>query len=269
MDIAELSPAAIGIGIFVSLLVAAAVGLALHVVRFRYWPATPEELGRQQTEQGYLVSGTLLLLGLLMAFTLSVSLDRFEHRRLLVVSEANAIGTAYLRSQILDEPHRERLSRLLVAYTDNRIRLGGGGGDRAFLLARNDRLLTHIWAAVTAATPSATEKGITTPFLNTFNEVIDLDTERKVARQAKVPEAVLVTLYIFLIATAGVLGNVLGGTFQRLTGVFLLMLLTLTTGVIVDLNRPISGWIRESQQPLVMLQASLLREPRTAFDRFR
>ena len=77
-------------------------------------------------QEGYLVGSLLGFLALLMAFSFSMALDRYEERRHLVIQEANAIGTAYLRTQLLDEPHRGRLSGLLVAYTDNRIALGTG-----------------------------------------------------------------------------------------------------------------------------------------------
>lgn len=52
---------------------------------------------------------------------LSLAVERFETRRALVLEEANAIGTTYLRTQMFDQPHRDRISLLLVAYTDNRI----------------------------------------------------------------------------------------------------------------------------------------------------
>ena len=73
--------------------------------------------------EGYVVSAVLALMGLLLGFTFALSVDRFETRRALVLQEANAIGTAYLRSQALTEPHRSRMSKALVDYTNNRIAL--------------------------------------------------------------------------------------------------------------------------------------------------
>src|SRR4051794_670555 len=73
----------------------------------------------EHAQEGYLVGSMLGILALLMAFSFSMALDRYEERRHLVVQEANAIGTAYLRAQLLDEPYRGRLSKLLVDYTDN------------------------------------------------------------------------------------------------------------------------------------------------------
>ena len=134
----------------------------------------------QRNQESYLVGSMLGLLALLLAFSFAMGVDRYEERRHLVVQEANAIGTSYLRAQLLDEPHRSRLSKLLVDYTDNRI--GLGPGDHAQIqrqLAVNDGLLTEIWTGVTAARNCPGPRDFGVPVLVMFNEVIDLDTERK------------------------------------------------------------------------------------------
>ena len=102
----------------------------------------------------------------------------------------------------------------------------------------------------------------------TFNEVIDLDTERKIARQVRVPAPVLLLLYGFLILTAAVLGYVLEERRARI-GVFVLfILLSSYVSIIADLNRPTSGNIKESQEAMLMLQRSLRSQPPRVFDRF-
>jgi hypothetical protein len=254
--------AGIALGVFVSLLLANLLGRRFQKLRTKIWPASQSEARRHQTQEGYIVSGTLVLMGLLIGFTFSMAVQRYEERRLLVVSEANALGTSYLRAQILDEPFRTNLSKLLVEYTANRIELGTAARDqRPSLLARNDELLTQIWKGVVAASASARDKGISTPLLMAFNDVIDRDADRKAARLARVPETVLVSLYMFLLVTALLLGSILTGTPQRITAGLFFLLLTMMFSVIVDLNRPTSGSIRESQQPLVLLHRSLLAMP--------
>lgn len=252
--------------VLITMLLAAFVGHAVHRwVRHRAKDGEKED----HNQESYLVGSMLGFLALLMAFSFSMALDRYEERRHLVIQEANAIGTAYLRTQLLDEPHRGRLSGLLVAYTDSRIALGTGnhaGLDRQ--LAMNDRLLTDIWAAVTAARDSANAHGITTAILITFNEVIDLDTERKVARQVRVPAPVLMLLYWFLIMTAAVVGYVLDERRARLGAFVLFVLLSMYVSIIADLNRPASGNIKESQEPMLMLRQSLKSQPPEVFDKF-
>jgi hypothetical protein len=265
--LSNLSLAGVVLVMLASMLIAAGAGNAVRQLQRRLSEGR-EHVERSQ--ESYLVGSMLGLLALLMAFSFSMAIDRYEERRHLVVQEANAIGTAYLRTQLLDEPHRARLSGLLSEYTDNRIALGTAGrGENDRQLKVNDQLLTQIWAAVTAARDSAQTHGISTPILMTFNEVIDLDTERKVARLVRVPAPVLLLLYGFIIMTAGVLGFVLEERRAWIGASVLFVLLSLYIGIIADLNRPASGSIRESQEPMEMLRQSLQSQPPQVFDRYR
>ena len=262
--VSGLSLAGVALVMLASMLLAALAGRALHQLRRRL---APEHEEAEHSQESYLIGSMLGLLALLLAFSFAMAVDRYEERRHLVIQEANAIGTAYLRSQLLDQPHRARLSGLLVQYTDNRIALGSAGRDEVVSrLAANDKLLTEIWAAVTAARDSAHAYGISTPILMTFNEVIDLDTERKVARLVRVPVPVLLLLYSFLNMTAGVLGFVLEGRRAWLGAFVLFVLLSLYVSIIADLNRPASGNIRESQEPMLMLRQALKAQPPKIFD---
>jgi len=264
---AGLSLVGLAVAIFASMVIASLLGYGARRLERRLTVRTEEP---EHSQESYLIGGMIGLLALLLAFSFSIALDRFDERRHLVVQEANAIGTAYLRTQMLDEPHRSRLSGLLVDYTDSRIRLAGiPPADMKSQLAVNDRLLTDIWAAVSAARESALAHGISTPLLMTFNEVIDLDTERKISRKLRMPNEVLQLLFGFLIVTAAVLGYVLEDRRGRIGAATLFVLLSLYVGVIADLNRPTSGNIRESQEAMLMLQASLKSQPPAAFDRYR
>lgn len=253
--------------ILLAILIAALIGYVFQKVGIRYGRRAPRT-DRMESQENFLVSGILVLLALMLAFTTSFVVELYDQRRLLAVEEANAIGSAYFQTQALDEPHRTRLSNLLADYTDNRIALSTAPGDRRQLLARNDRLLTDIWAAALAATESARDKGISSPFFFSFSKVLDYDTERKVARLSRVPEGILVTLYTFLVVTAGLLGAVLNGARQRIIAGILFVLLTLAVAMIVDLNRPTRGTIRESQLGLLLLRDTM-KVPRSDYDRFR
>lgn len=253
----------IGTFLLISMVAAAAIGGWVKSRR-----AVPE--GAKEDKDSYIVSSVLGLLALLMAFTFSLAIDRFETRRALVVEDANAIGTAYLRAQLLDEPHRTRLSRLLIAYTDNMITLARlpAPVPRA-RLDQDDRILTDIWSATAAAfdTPK------TMPFVNTLqqaiNAVIDLDASRRAARQARVPAEVFGVLLVYLVGTAGVLGNVLGLGRARLAAGFLLLLLSLSFLLIIDIDRATAGGITESQGPMEELSRSLHAQPPGTFDHWR
>jgi len=262
--LAGLSLVGLAVAIFLSMLVASLVGYGVRRIERRLTVRTEKP---EHSQESYLVGGMIGIMALLLAFSFSIALDRFDERRHLVVQEANAIGTSYLRAQMLDEPHRGRLSSLLVAYTDNRIRLASVAPDQLNAqLAINDKLLTEIWSAVIASSESALAHGISVPLVNTFNEVIDLDTERKISRTVKMPNEVLELLFGFLLLTAAVLGYVLEERRGRIGAGVLYVLLSLYVSVIADLNRPTSGKIREAQDAMLMLQASLKAQPPHAFD---
>ena len=250
----------LALGLFVIFAAATFAGMRLQAMRAKLNKAEEEK-------SQFLVSGTMLLLGLLLAFTFSLALERYEQRRLLVIDEANALGTAYLRAQILDEPHRTALSELLIGYTENRIVLGRAKGDRKALLAKNDEILTRLWSAVKAGNDAANAKGMSTVYYWAFNDVFNLDTERKSARLARIPDAVLLAVVLVSILTAAVIGSVLTGATHRIRAGVFLALLTTSLCLIIDLNRPAEGLIVEPQEPLELLLVSMKATPRSEFDK--
>ena len=266
--LSNLSIVGTGIVTLLVLLMAAGAGQLLRRAQERRARRNDSESEPSVAQEGYLLSSALGLLGLLLAFSFGMVLNRYEARRELVTTEANAIGTAYLRAQLLDEPHRSRLSNLLIAYTDNRNKLATADDPKAYFAA-NDRLLTEIWAAVSAARESALSHGLTTALLMTFNEVIDLDTERKIAWRLRVPTEVLFLLLVFLAVTAGVVGHQVDGPRGKRAALVLFALLAVSITVITDINRPMAGSARESQEAMRMLLASLKAQSPGTFDQFK
>ena len=250
----------IGLIILAALLLAATIGYG-----FRRWreiqrkkePYDNED-GDKEGQEGYLVSSVLGLLALLLGFTFSLAVDRFDARRGFVLEEANAIGTVYLRTQLLEAPHRERLSRLLVTYTDNRLVLAGAREPvPPELLKANDQLVTQLWQATVAAFPTIKDYDFSSSYLESMNTVIDLDTSRKAARRAHVPSTVFLVLSIYAVGTAAVLGYVLVGIRGRISAAAVMMLFTLAFLLIIDIDRPTLGTVRESQGPMEWLRNSM------------
>lgn len=257
----------LGGGMLILMTLAVAGGIALRNWNDRRAP--PGSKGDEGGLEGYVVSAVLGLLALLMGFTFSLAVDRFEMRRALVLEEANAIGTAYLRAQLLEEPHRTRISQLLVNYTDNRITLGTAPPNEIPpLLAANDRMLTDLWAATASAFVSIKGIDFSSTFVDGVNNVIDLDAARKTARMARVPAEVFFVLFVYLIVTAGVLGYVFVGNRGRGAAAFMLALLTLSLLLILDIDRPNKGGVREAQTPMEQLRASFKAQPPAVFDRY-
>lgn len=255
----------IGIGLVLSMAIAAAIG---WFVRRRLVAASGER--EKSDQEGYIVSGALGLLALLLGFTFSLAIERYEGRRALVLEEANDIGTAYLRAQILPSPHRERVSNILVVYTDNRIALAqvhGSGSERDGLVRQNDRLLTDLWAETVAVMPSIRDAEFSGAYIESVNAVIDMDTARKVARGLHVPSEVFLLLLVYQIVSAGVLGFVLYGRHGIALATMLCLLFTLSLLLIIDVDRPTSGGVRESQTPMLLLKDSLASQPPKVFNR--
>lgn len=226
-----------------------------------------EEVDSKGQEE-IILSAVLGLLALLLGFTFSLAVDRYEARRRLVVDEANAIGTVYLRAQLLEEPHRLRMSRLLVQYTDNRIALAKAPPRRLLeRLHRNRDLIHDIWTAAKASFPTIQGLDFSSAYLESVNALVELGSERVAERMVRVPPEVFFVLFIYMITTAGVVGYVLKGPQSHLVATFLLALLTLSLMLIIDVDRPRTGIVQESQAPMEDVRRAMQLWQPESFDR--
>jgi hypothetical protein len=253
------------VGLLTLALMAAAYALG-HALQ----PAPGEDARKSgDGQETFVVSAVLGLLALLIGFTFALAVDRFEGRRVLVLEEANAIGTAYLRTQLLAAPHRARLSSILTTYLDNRIALADPSADRVARLTQNDRLLVDLWAATAALFDDIKELGLSSDYLEPINGLIELDAARKTAYAARVPAEVFFVLLVFILVSSAVLGYVLTSRSPQVTGGLLLLLLVLVFTLMLDIDRPTAGLVNESQAPLMTLRASIAAEPPSVYDRWR
>jgi hypothetical protein len=211
------------------------------------------------------LQGALLgLLALLLGFTFAMAMSRFETRKQLVLEESNAIGTTFLRAQLLPEPPRQEISNLLRQYVDVRLAFYEANIDPQKLRQANDRteqLHKQLWsltAALGAKDPRAVTTGL---FLQSLNEVIDLHAKRITAMENHVPEIILVLLYFVALTVTGLMGygSGLGGRRNFLVTLMASILIAAVILVIIDLDRPRRGLIRISQQRLVELRDSLAK----------
>jgi hypothetical protein len=222
-----------------------------------------------ESQQGYVVSSIFALLALLVAFTFGLSVDRFQTRRELVVQEANAIEAVYLKAQLLDEPHRSRFANLLVRYTENRLALAKLRRDHATaqqLLTKDDVLLRNIWAATIPAFQSVKTLDYSSSFVEAVTDLVKVDAERKSLRRSQIPTTILVALFFYTFIAAAVLGGVMKTRKGRQLSIVLLGLNILALMLVADINRPVEGTIRESQEPMERLFAKLVANPRPAAD---
>lgn len=203
---------------------------------------------------GHLLSAALALLGLLIAFTFSMAASRYEDRRALVLAEANALSTTYLRVQALDEPYRDRLSGLVLSYGDLRQGFFTAGEDPARLAQsdqQTDALQARIWTELTAAVRAAPTATINPSLLDSANELFDLAASRRAALDARVPPAILRALTLYAFVAAAMLGYSLasGGRRHGVASTALFVLVALAVTLILDLDRPRAGSVTVSQAP--------------------
>ena len=139
---------------------------------------------------------TFALFGLLMAFVFSGAYARFDNRRDLIVDEANAIGTAYLRVDLLPADAQPALRQAFRDYTQSRIQFYEHLGDKAAATAdlnRSTQLQQTIWQSSLQASTGAEHNSTRLLLIPALNEMIDIVTTRTVAVQ-KHPPALLYTL---------------------------------------------------------------------------
>lgn len=199
-------------------------------------------------EDGYVLSAVLGLLALLIAFTFGLALNRHEERRALVVVEANALGTAWLRTELLDDPAPVR--RLMRDYTRERVAFGHTDGEtRDGHAVRAAQLQSRLWEAVMQRLAPHRGTAAVPVVVSPFNEAFDAATSRQAALEARLPDTVLLALGLYCVMSAGMLGFTLaiGGVRHRLPPVMLFALLTLAVGLVLDLDRPRSGSIQVPQ----------------------
>lgn len=255
----------LGVILLACVFLAAGAGFAL-----RNWARRTADTPEQQNQENIIVSGLLGLLTLLLAFTFSLAINRFEARRELVITHSNTIGTAYLRVQLLPEPHRTRLSRLLVDYTGNILSLAQARRkDLPTLLARDDRLLGDIWSATAAAHDATKTLPFSLGFLESMNAMIDADAARRGERLARLPHRVLAALFIYLAITGTVLGYLVSGNRIRLVASALMTLLVVSLVLIVDIDQPTRDSIVESQSSIEAVLGTLKSQPPGSYDRWR
>lgn len=238
----------------------------------RSWLARNPHLRRGSGNgyQGYIMFSVLGLLVILLGFSFLLSISRYEERRELVISHANAIETAYLRAQLLDAPHRERLGHLLTIYNDNLIELASARPAQVPMLLGNDSvILTQIWAATAAATDAVRSVPLSLALTESVNRLTDLDASRRALPMIGIPTAVFVVLFIYHVGAAGLLGYVLPEGTAQFAGGFLLALMSLALVLIIDINQPASGSIRTDSFPSLQVREFIKSQPPAVFDRWR
>ena len=216
----------------------------------------------QSADLGLITGASLSFLALLLAFVINYAIGAFNERRLLVVSEANAVGTAFLRTGLLPDPARTESRQLYREYIAMRLEALRPEKART-AIARSEQIQDQLWAL-------AEELGREDPtptmslYLSALNEVIDLHTNRLSAeRDSRLPLPILLGLLGVSLLTMVLVGitDSYHEHRNRIALIVLVVILSLAYLLIIELDRSNTSLIRVSQQPLIELQQKMLLSP--------
>jgi hypothetical protein len=207
-----------------------------------------------------IADASLALLGLLLAFTFSMSLGKHDERLSAVLAESNAIGDFYTCATLLKEPIRPQLQAVIREYTQHRMDVSQNI-DRTDVLeahiqqcqAAQGRMTDLVAQALADGTPAAV------PLTNSLNNLTSNYAARIFALHNRLPWSIVVVLFVASVVAMLLMGHQHGAT--RKPGVAgvagFILLVSLVVFVILDLNQPHSGLIMVSQEPMERLRASL------------
>jgi hypothetical protein len=241
--------------------------LILAVSLFMFWvSSTIGGLLRKKTrrlETGsredfkFVLGGTLTLLGLIIGFTFSMAVSRYDQRKNLEQQEANAIGTEYDRTDLLPPIDAAKLRELLKSYLDQRISRYTLRNERRLrqIMAETTRLQTEMWSAVSTSA-AAQPSPLTALTVAGMNEVLDRQGDAQAARRNRIPIMAWV-----LVIMLSIFCNVLMGYGALERSGFLILVLPIALSVslflIADIDSPGHGLIRVQPENLQSLAESL------------
>jgi len=225
-------------------------------IGLRYLARSPQK-GLHGT--GVIDGGIFAVWGLLLAFTFSGAANRFDERRSLVGQEANDVGTAYLRLDLLSPKAQEPLQQLFRQYLETRLETYQKASDEAAwkeTLARSIGLQNEIWKQATIACQQANQPLAGMLLLPALNAMIDITTTRLVATKNHPPMVVYFLLLVLSFCCAMLIGfNQAEEKYRHWFHTsWFVMITTLIIYVIIDMEFPRVGLIRVDSIDQVLVQ---------------
>ena len=213
---------------------------------------------------GVIVGASLALVGFMLAFSFSITAQVFQSRRQLLLDEVNAIGTAYLRAGLLSEPHGSEIRNLLRQYVDLRVSLVNVSrlqNPEKFKKAFSDSetLQDKMWSHAVAISQADRHSPIDALFIDSLNNMIDLQTSRITTASYRLPRIIWHAIYFITGISMFMVGYQIGlsGKSNLKVGILLALTFSAVLYLMVDLDRATEGHIRLSQKPMIELQQKL------------
>jgi hypothetical protein len=238
---------------FAALLLAALVG---DIVRKRLIPLGEEE----RNDFGVVLGATLTLLGLLIGFSFSMAISRYDQRKSYEEEEANAIGTEYLRADLLPAVEAAKVRALLKNYLDQRILFYTARDSQhlAKINADTAELQNQLWSTVRPG-PATQPTPVFALAVSGMNDVLNSQGYTQSAWWNRIPVAAWMLMAVIAFGTNLLIGYGARRTDRRL---FLILptAVSLAFFLISDIDSPRGGAIRVVPHNLISLAKSLSAE---------
>jgi CDP-diglyceride synthetase len=227
--------------LFVVTLAVLAAAVAVGVLVGRRRAALP---AAERADLGLVLGAVLTLLGLIIGFSFSMALDRYDQRVALEEAEANAIGTAYLRADVVPAADSARLKALLRRYTELRLQFYRAGAEDPDLAARTAQLQTELWNAAAAA-GVAMPNPVTATLVTGINDVLNAQGSAQAAWWNRIPAAAWILMLLIALCAAFLVGyNAKDARRERGVLLVLPFVLSIAFLLIADIESPRGGAIR-------------------------
>jgi hypothetical protein len=207
---------------------------------------------------GTVVGGMLGLMAFLLAFCVGIVINQHNGRKAMVVTEANAVGTAYLRAGFLDETDQDLSRDLLREYVEVRLAAAEDASLIESATARSEEIHGELWSIVEDNVNQGRESDVMALYVESINDVIDVHSLRLAAIDLRLPETLWMVLYAATMLSFLLVGVANSADGKRDPVAILLFSLALVAVlmIIVDLDRPQQGLLTVSQSAL----SDLLRQ---------
>ena len=213
----------------------------------------------EREDLGVIVAAALTLLGLIVGFTFSMAVTRYDQRKNYEEEEANAIGTEYLRANLLPEENSARVHQLLRAYLDQRIAFYEAHSDAklAPINAETARLQGELWASVESAARTDPTP-VAALVASGMNDVLNTQGYTQAAWWNRIPVAAWCLMFAIAIACNAMIGFSGHRPQGRARRYYLLpLIVAISFFLIADIDSPSWGVIRIHPQNLQVLAKSL------------
>jgi hypothetical protein len=211
-------------------------------------------------------AAVLGIVALLLGFSFSMAEGRYELSKTLLRDEANAIGTTYLRAGMLPQEQGRSIAGMLRTYVDVRLssyNAGDASPELAAIYEQTDELHAKIWAQARAVAAMDGHSITTGLFVQSLNEMIDMEGKQRSAIVNRIPANVFLLLIFVSAATMCITGYAAGIAAKRQIWIVIAVALLLSAIMLVigDLHRPRRGMIKVSTSALVDVRGMMDNNP--------